>query len=75
MDQGLARPRMRAAVAALLACACLAGCGDAGVFCASSTNPGGTLVGCTGNPDDDGLSVVVAGQDRPATGSDDAGVP
>lgn len=75
MDLRAALPPMRRAVAAALACAVLAGCGDAGVLCASSTNPGGSLVGCTGDPDDDGLSVVVVGQDPAAARRDGAGTP
>jgi hypothetical protein len=66
MDFRAARRVARSAFALLLVCGSAAGCGDAGLICASSTNPGGSLVGCTGDPDDDGLSVVVAGQDAPS---------
>jgi len=57
------RPHRQLIAAVALSLACLvAGCGDSGVICASSTSPSAHLVGCTGDPRDDGLSVAV-GQD------------
>lgn len=52
-----------AAAAVLLICLTLAsGCGD-GVVCGSSTGGSVQVVGCTGDPRDDGLTIGAFGQE------------